>query len=127
MFEFQEKSMRTMARFLLLTALSVSAFAADVSYKGFRPDFIIDVRTVGEFQAGHIDGALNIPVDQIEQGVAGIKGIKPDSKILLYCRSGRRSSHAAVILGNRGFKRVVDGGGMDTLARSLRQCAPGVC
>lgn len=119
--------MKTLLRLILLAVLASSALAADFSYKGVKPDFIIDVRTVGEFQAGHIDGALNIPVDQIEQGVAGIKGIKPDSKILLYCRSGRRSSHAAVILGNRGFKRVVDGGGMDTLARSLRQCAPGVC
>ena len=119
--------MKTLLRLLLLAVLASSALAVDFSYNGVKPDFIIDVRTVGEFQAGHIDGALNIPVDQIEQGVAGIKGIKSDSKILLYCRSGRRSSHAAVILGSRGFKRVVDGGGMDTLARSLRQCAPGVC
>ena len=119
--------MKTLLRLLLLAVLASSALAADFSYKGVKPDFIIDVRTVGEFQAGHIDGALNIPVDQIEQGVAGIKGIKPDSKILLYCRSGRRSSHAAVILGSRGFRQVVDGGGMDTLARSLKQCAPGVC
>ena len=96
--------MKTLLRLLLLAVLASSALAVDFSYNGVKPDFIIDVRTVGEFQAGHIDGALNIPVDQIEQGVAGIKGIKPDSKILLYCRSGRRSGLAEPILEKSGFR-----------------------
>lgn len=125
MFEFQEKSMRTMARFLLLTALSVSAFAADVSYKGFRPDFIIDVRTPAEFAAGHIDGAINIPVDQIEGKISTLKELKPGSPVLLYCRSGRRSAIAASILGARGYQQVVDGGGMDSLVHAIKVCQKG--
>ena len=114
-------------RLFLLVALSSSALAVDFSYNGVKPDFVIDVRTVGEFQAGHIVGALNIPLDQIEQGISEVKGIRPDSKILLYCRSGRRSALAASILGGRGFKQVVDGGGIEPLARSLKHCTPGVC
>ena len=111
--------MKNLSRLLLLVMLSASAFAVDLRYNGVKPDVIIDVRTVGEFQAGHIEGAINIPVDQIEQ-VASLKGIRPDSKILLYCRSGRRSAAAAQILGRRGYRHLIDGGGMDTLAQSLK-------
>jgi hypothetical protein len=48
--------MKTLLRLLLLAVLASSALAVDFSYNGVKPDFIIDVRTVGEFQAGHIDG-----------------------------------------------------------------------
>ena len=110
--------MKTLLRLFLLAVLASSALAVDFSYNGVKPDFIIDVRTVGEFQAGHIDGALNIPVDQIEQGVAGIKGIKPDSKILLYCRSGRRSGIAEQTLRQLGYRQVENHGSLDDMRRS---------
>lgn len=119
--------MSAFLRFLWLAVISFSALAADVGYNGVKLDFIIDVRTVAEFSAGHIEGAINIPVDQIGQQASSIKGLKPGSTILVYCRSGRRSAAAAQILQQQGYKRVLDGGGVETLAKSLKQCASTTC
>ena len=119
--------MITFLRLLLLVLMSFSALAADVRYNGVKPDFIIDVRTAEEFSTGHIDGAINLPVDQIGQRLAGIKGLKPGSTVLVYCRSGRRSAAAVQILQQRGYTRVLDGGGIESLAKSLKQCASASC
>jgi len=119
--------MNALGRIFLLVVMSFSALAADVRYNGVKPDFIIDVRTVEEFSAGHIDGAVNLPVDQIAQQIAGVKGLKPGSTVLVYCRSGRRSAAAAQILRQRGYQQVLDGGAIETLAKSLKQCTSSAC
>ena len=119
--------MNALVRLLLLLVMSFSALAADVRYNGVKPDFIIDVRTAEEFSTGHIDGAINLPVDQIGQQLSGVKGLKPGSTVLVYCRSGRRSAAAAQILQQRGYKRVLDGGGIESLAKSLKQCTSAAC
>ena len=112
---------------LFLLLMTTAAFAVDVRYNGIRPDFIIDVRTPAEFSAGHIEGAINIPVDRIGLDANAIKGLKQDSRILLYCRSGRRSAVAAGVLQQQGYRRVLDGGGIEMLARSLKNCTSGSC
>ncbi|MBK1678981.1 rhodanese-like domain-containing protein [Rhodocyclus tenuis] len=107
---------------LFLALLAVSAQAGDFSYRGVRPAVIIDVRTQEEFAAGHVEGALNIPYEQIGGGVQSIRNLQKDSPILLYCRSGRRSAIARTSLEQQGYKRVMDGGGMSTLLPSLKVC-----
>jgi phage shock protein E len=62
---------------------------------------IIDVRTPGEFQGGHIKGAVNIPVDQIKQHVSELKN--KNKTIITCCRSGARSGMAADILNSAGL------------------------
>lgn len=119
--------MNVLIRLLLLVLMSFSALASDVRYNGVKPDFIIDVRTVEEFSAGHIDGAINIPVDQIGQQLSGVKGLKPGSTVLVYCRSGRRSAAAAQILQQRGYQHVLDGGAIENLAKSLKPCSSAAC
>jgi len=84
---------------------------------------IIDVRTPQEFAAGHITGALNIPVERIESAIGEVKGLGKESTILLYCRSGRRSAIARVLLERQGYRNVLDGGGIESLARSIKICA----
>ena len=111
----------------LFVLLACRSFAADVSYNGVRPDFIIDVRTAAEYAAGHIEGAINVPVERIGQDLRAVKGVKPSSTILLYCRSGRRSAAAAEVIRQQGYQRVLDGGGIETLARSLKQCQSNQC
>ena len=70
---------------------------------------IIDVRTGGEFASGYIDGAINIPLDNI----SSINGsVDKDTVIILYCASGMRSTEAAKTLVDLGYTNVynLDGG-----------------
>lgn len=71
---------------------------------------LLDVRTPGEFAAGHIDGAKNIPVDALS-GRIGEVGAK-ETPVVVYCRSGARSARATAMLKSAGFQRVEDLGPM---------------
>jgi rhodanese-related sulfurtransferase len=71
---------------------------------------LVDVRTPGEFAAGHIDGAMNIPVDVL--GGRSRELPDKDAPIVVYCRSGARSGRAAKILSSNGYTNVHDLGAM---------------
>lgn len=71
---------------------------------------LIDVRSPEEFGSGHIDGARNIPVGEIGQRTAEV-GDK-DKPVVVYCRSGMRSSQAKSTLESAGFTQVHNLGGM---------------
>ncbi len=71
---------------------------------------LVDVRTPEEFAAGHISGAVNIPVQELDQRM---KELEPkDRSVVLYCRSGNRSGHAARMLKSAGYRSVHDLGPM---------------
>lgn len=70
---------------------------------------LIDVRTPEEFGAGHIAGAINIPVQQLEQRLSEVPS---DKEIVVYCRSGNRSATASQILTREGYDIVYDMGGI---------------
>ncbi len=71
---------------------------------------LVDVRTSGEFQKGHIEGAKMITID--DDFVKNIETINKEEPILVYCRSGHRSMKAAKILESKGFTTIynLDGG-----------------
>lgn len=66
---------------------------------------LIDVRTPMEFRQGHIKGALNIPVDELNRRV---DEVARDRTVVVYCRSGARSSRAAAMLQGEGITNVRD-------------------
>ncbi len=71
---------------------------------------IIDVREPYEFQSGHVNGAVNVPLGQIQHANSKlIETIDKDSQIVLYCRTGNRSSQALEILNRQGFKNLING------------------
>ena len=72
---------------------------------------LVDVRTPEEFARGHVDGALNVPVGELESTLATFPANK-DQNVVVYCGSGRRSAKAAAILTKAGFTKVNDLGGM---------------
>ncbi len=69
--------------------------------------FLVDVRTPQEFAEGSVKGAVNIPLDQIEQKLALFKDKK---SIVVFCRSGGRSSQAKSILERNKVKNIFNGG-----------------
>lgn len=66
---------------------------------------IIDVRTEGEFAAGHIVGAVNIPLGQLRQRLDEIPRDRP---VYLHCRTSQRSYNAIMALQGLGFDNVIN-------------------
>jgi len=69
---------------------------------------VIDVREPGEFGAGHILGAKNVPMSRVDTGGADIAGKRKDRPVILYCDSGNRSAKAAAVLRGQGYTRVLN-------------------
>ena len=67
---------------------------------------IIDVRSKGEFQGGHLKGSINIPLKNLSDNISKIKKDKP---VITCCASGARSGAAKSILKANGFE-VYNGG-----------------
>lgn len=69
--------------------------------------FLVDVRSQLEFSGGSASGAVNIPLDTIANQLSKFKNKK---NIVVFCRSGGRSSQAKSILERNGFQNVINGG-----------------
>ena len=76
----------------------------------------IDVRSAEEFNAGHLQDAVNIPHDKIIDGVKAL-GSDKDAPLNLYCRSGRRAEAALTELKNAGYTNVTNHGGYEDLVK----------
>lgn len=61
---------------------------------------LLDVRTPGEYAGGHIEGALNVPLDTVASRLAEIPRDRP---VVVYCHSGGRSARAADALRASGY------------------------
>ena len=69
--------------------------------------FLVDVRTHAEFAEGSVKGSVNIPLDKVQNQLAKFKN---KEHIIVFCRSGNRSSQAKNILEQNGFTNVTNGG-----------------
>lgn len=77
-----------------------------------QPTFLIDVRTLDEWNEGHIAQAKLMPLQNLENE---IKGVAKDQEIVIICRSGNRSMQAVDILKQMGYTNLVNvKGGMQT-------------
>lgn len=78
---------------------------------------IIDVRTPGEFQGGHIPGSVNIPLQSLGNNLSKIKKDKP---VITCCASGMRSASAKSMLKSNGYNEVYNGGGWLSLQSKIK-------
>lgn len=88
--------------------VDLAAFKAAVN--AGRAPHIIDVRTPTEYTGGHVPGAKNIPLNELEARVAELSSMK-DQDLYLICESGGRSARAADVLAKQGFKAINVAGG----------------
>ena len=86
----------------------------DLSEVIARKPFLVDVRTPGEFAQGHPKGSVNIPLDKVAANLSKFKGKKD---IIVFCRSGNRSSQAKCILDSQGITNIIDGGPWESVAQ----------
>ena len=83
----------------------------EISYKKMneilknRNAYLIDVRSIQEYKEGHLNGAINIPVFEIERKIEEVVKNK-ETDIIVYCSSGGRSRQAKEILDRLCFKNV---------------------
>ncbi|MEJ8841612.1 rhodanese-like domain-containing protein [Lacibacter sp. H375] len=73
----------------------------------------VDVRSREEFADGHFPGATNIPLPEIAAKANELK--ESDSPVVLYCRSGARSTNAYFLLKQLGLENVHNAGGLQDL------------
>jgi len=78
---------------------------------------ILDVRSKGEFESGHIRSSINIPVDQLQQNLNKLRD--KHQPIITCCASGIRSAAAKRVLLSEGFTKVFNGGGWNSLQNKL--------
>ena len=72
---------------------------------------LLDVREDSEWKEGHIDGALHLPLGEING--ESVANLPKDKEIYIYCRSGRRAGEAEAILKSLGFSNVLNIGGIN--------------
>jgi len=78
---------------------------------------LVDVRTPGEHQQGHLEGALLIPHTEVAARIAEF-GDDKSRPVVLYCKSGGRAGKAQKVLEENGFTHVVNAGGYRDLVAS---------
>lgn len=70
---------------------------------------LVDVRSPEEFKDGHIQGAINIPFDEI---LDNLDKLDKDSPTILYCRSNQRAEFASLALKSAGYEYIYIGDGV---------------
>ena len=83
-----------------------SAELAQQIQNGTAP-LILDVRTADEYRAGHIPGAVNIPIDELQSRLPELK-ISKSAEVVVHCEHGGRAAKGEAILAAAGYDHVVD-------------------
>ncbi len=103
---------------IFLAALSFAA--PTLAEHGGQPvsgqPVVIDVRTADEYRQSHVSAAVNIPFDEIADRIAAFVPDR-ETRIVLYCRSGRRSDIAEQTLRQLGYRQVENKGGLHDMRR----------
>jgi len=99
-------------------ALPATVTVEDAAQRFDQGAFLLDVRTDVEWNHGHINGAVLIPLDELS---ARIDEVPTDQDVLIICRSGNRSGQARDILRAAGLKRTtsISGGINEWIAKDL--------
>ncbi len=105
----------------LRTILSVAPPATVNALRDQQP-VVIDVRTTGEFNTDHVEGAVHIPLSNLEPRI-GEQVTDKNRPIFLYCASGARSGSGKRILERAGYQNVHNLGSLNR-ARSLLASQP---
>ena len=81
---------------------------------------VIDVRSPGEYASGHVQGAINLPLNRLEQEIGRMA---PDKSVpvMVYCLSGGRSGGACQLMQQLGYRQVVNGGSVGAVALKLNR------
>lgn len=85
--------------------------------RGVTTEFV-DVRSEMEFKTGHVKGAVNIPLDQLQNRYKEIKGLG-ETPVVFYCRSGNRSGQAVAYLKQMEIDNIYNGRALEEVQKYL--------
>ena len=105
---------------LILIIIMIAGFALTTFGKDAAMPLVIDVRTVQEWDRGHLEGAVLIPYDQIGEKIGAVVKNK-SQRIYLYCRTGHRASIAKEALEKLGYKDIINLGPLEDAAKNLKR------
>ena len=100
----------------LLSMLGLSGKSESIAEFIEKGAVIVDVRTPGEYQGGHIKGSKNIPLNVLSDKISEIK--KWNKPVIACCASGMRSAQGTSILKSNGID-AMNGGGWSSLQSKL--------
>ena len=117
---------------MLLVLIGCGGTAAENTYQQITQEeaknmmdtqeaIVLDVREQDEFDAGHIPGAVLLPVGTITKDTAAAVIPELDSVVLVYCRSGNRSKKASQALVDLGYTGIYEFGGINTWPYEVEQ------
>ncbi|SDY01959.1 rhodanese-like domain-containing protein [Flavobacterium degerlachei] len=103
---------------MINTLKNLFGFGPKVDYAALvkQGAVILDVRSPGEYQQGHIKGSINAPLNDLSRHISKLK---KESTIITCCASGMRSASAKSILKSNGFTQVHNGGGWSSLQNKI--------
>lgn len=96
----------------LVATFALAACAPAQSINVGKDTIVIDVRTPNEYSQGHLDGAVNIDIENANFGTI-LSQLPTDGEYVVYCRSGNRSAKAVEIMKASGFTNVTDAHGIN--------------
>lgn len=101
--------------FAIFSLASLSGCTSAAAFEASKVTAIIDVRTVDEFNAGHLEGAVNMDVEATTFAEQ-ISTLDKAGNYVLYCHSGRRAGLALDQMTSAGFSNLTNAGGLDEAA-----------
>jgi len=110
---------------VILFAFSTTATAGTIDQAAAlealkRPDAVlIDVRTAEEYAEGALPGSIRVGTDELRTRIGSLAPEK-DQPVVLYCRSGRRSSAAQDFLQQLGYSQVFNGGSYEQIRETMQ-------
>lgn len=103
---------------MINTLKNLFGFGPKVDYAALvkQGAVILDVRSPGEYQQGHIKGSINAPLNDLSRQLSKLK---KENTVITCCASGMRSASAKSILKSNGFTQVHNGGGWSSLQSKI--------
>ena len=103
---------RLFSAILIVTSLACSVWSMG------DDSVIIDVRTIEEWNAGHLATAQHLQLELVAESIGNLVADK-DQEVYVYCRSGNRSGQAKIIMESLGYTNVTNAGGLGDASELL--------
>ena len=81
---------------------------------------IIDVRETFEYELGHVEGAINVPLSELSRDLTVLQSFNKDSMIIVYCRTGSRANTSIKFLKKMGFTNLINGINVENIENNLK-------